>query len=73
MQDHDEPSNSKSILLQSIGLGVTLIPSTINAKPIITPGETKPPLVRGALFASPVWSSNGGFVPAGNVVAGDVW
>ena len=24
------------------------------------------------LFASPVWSSDGGFVPIGDVVAGDV-
>ena len=38
--DHDGPSTSKSILLQSTGLGVTLIPSTINANPTITPGET---------------------------------
>ena len=30
--DHDGPSTSKSILLQSTGFGVTLIPSTINKK-----------------------------------------
>ncbi|XP_052383466.1 voltage-dependent calcium channel gamma-5 subunit-like isoform X3 [Oncorhynchus keta] len=35
--DHDGPSTSKSILLQSTGLGVTLIPSTINTNPTITP------------------------------------
>uniref|UniRef100_A0A674EY09 Phospholipid-transporting ATPase n=1 Tax=Salmo trutta TaxID=8032 RepID=A0A674EY09_SALTR len=33
------------ISLQSTGLGVTLVPSTINANPTITPGETKPRLV----------------------------
>jgi hypothetical protein len=43
--DHDGPSTSKSILLQSTGLSVTLIPSTINLNPTITPGETKPWLV----------------------------
>ena len=43
--DHDGPSTSKLILLQSTGLGVTLIPSTINANPTITPCETKPQLV----------------------------
>uniref|UniRef100_A0A4W5QNX4 LIM zinc-binding domain-containing protein n=1 Tax=Hucho hucho TaxID=62062 RepID=A0A4W5QNX4_9TELE len=41
----DGPSTSKSIPLQSTGLGVTLIPSTINANPTITPGETKLQLV----------------------------
>ncbi|XP_070978073.1 TSC22 domain family protein 2-like isoform X2 [Oncorhynchus clarkii lewisi] len=35
--DHDGPSTSKSIPLQSTGLGVTLIPSTINVNPTITP------------------------------------
>jgi hypothetical protein len=39
--DHDGPSTSKSILLQSTGLSVTLIPSTTNANLTITPGETK--------------------------------
>jgi hypothetical protein len=39
--DHDGPSTSKSIPLQSTGLGVTLIPSTMNANPTITPGETQ--------------------------------
>ena len=43
--DHDGPSTSKSIPLQSTGLGITLIPLTINANPTITPGETKPRLV----------------------------
>ena len=39
------PSTSKSIPLQSTGLGVTLIPLTMNANSTITPGETKPWLV----------------------------
>jgi hypothetical protein len=43
--DHDGPSTSKLIPLQSTGLGVMLIPSTINTNPTITPGETKPRLV----------------------------
>ena len=43
--DHDGPSTSKSIPLQSTGLGVTLIPLTINANPTISPGETNPLLV----------------------------
>ena len=46
-----------------------LIPLTINANPTITPGETKPQLVSEEDFASPVWSSDGGFVPIGDVVA----
>ena len=41
-QGHDEPYTSKSIPIQSTGLGVTLIPST---NLTITPGETKPQLV----------------------------
>ena len=40
--DHDGPSTSKSIPLQSTGLCVTLIPLTINANLTINPGETKP-------------------------------
>jgi hypothetical protein len=36
--EHDGPSTSKSIPLQKTGLGVTLILSTINANPTITPG-----------------------------------
>ena len=48
--DHDGPSTSKSIPLQSTGLGVTLIPLTINANLTITPGETKPQLVREENF-----------------------
>jgi hypothetical protein len=36
----NKPSTSKSILLQSTGLGAMLIPSTINVNPTITPGET---------------------------------
>jgi hypothetical protein len=59
--DHDGPSTSKSIPLQSTGLSVTLIPPMINANPTITPGETT------------VWSCDGGFMPIGDVVAGDVW
>ncbi|KAM9504739.1 formin-A-like isoform 1-T1 [Salvelinus alpinus] len=43
--DHDGLSTSKSIPLQSTGLGVTLIPLTINANPTITPGEKKTRLV----------------------------
>jgi hypothetical protein len=39
--DHDGPSTSKSIPLQSTGLGVKLIPSNINANPTTTPCETK--------------------------------
>uniref|UniRef100_A0A8C7F8D9 Dedicator of cytokinesis 3 n=1 Tax=Oncorhynchus kisutch TaxID=8019 RepID=A0A8C7F8D9_ONCKI len=35
--DHDGPSTSKSFPLQSSGLGVTLIPSTIKANPTIPP------------------------------------
>ena len=50
--DHDGPSTSKLIPLQSTSLGVMLISSTINA--------------------NPVWSSDGGFVPISDVVAGDV-
>ena len=62
------------ILLQTTGLGVMLIPSKINVNPTITPGETKPRLVSEEhFFTSPVWSSDGGFVPIGDVVAGDVW
>jgi hypothetical protein len=41
-KDHDEPSTSKLIPLQSTGLGVTLIPSTINANLTITPCDSKP-------------------------------
>jgi hypothetical protein len=58
--------------LQSTGLSVTLIPSTINANLTITPGETKPRLVSEEHFL-PVWSSNSGFVPIGDVVVCDVW
>ena len=42
---HDGPSTSKSVPLQSTGLSVKLIPSSINANPTLTPGETKPQLV----------------------------
>jgi hypothetical protein len=49
-----------------------LIPSTINANPTITPGETKPRLISEEHFL-PVWSSDGGFMPIGVVVDGDVW
>ena len=38
-------STSKSIPLQSTGLAVKLIISTIKANPTITPGETNPCLV----------------------------
>ncbi|CDQ98222.1 unnamed protein product [Oncorhynchus mykiss] len=50
--DHDGPSTSKSIPLQSTGLGVTLIPSTINANPTTRGGETELRLVREEHFLS---------------------
>jgi hypothetical protein len=54
-----------------------LIPSTINANPTISSGETKPQLVSEEHFLpssdSGLWSSDSGFVPIGDVVAGDVW
>ena len=34
--------NAMPAMTTSSGLGVTLIPSTINPTPTITPGETKP-------------------------------
>jgi hypothetical protein len=72
--DHDGPSTSKSIPLQSTGLSVTLNPLTINANPTIPPWCDKTVThLLSHLFASPVWSSNGGFVPNGDVVDGDVW
>jgi hypothetical protein len=43
--DLNGPSTSKSIPLQSTGLGITIIPSTINMNPTVTPGETKPRLM----------------------------
>jgi hypothetical protein len=61
------------IPLQSTGLGVTLNPLTINANPTITPVETKLRLVSEEDFLPVLWSSNGRFVPIGDVVAGDVW
>ena len=65
----DGPSTSKSIPLQSTGLGVTLFPSTINANPTITPGEAEPRLVSEEHFL-PVLS---GPATIGNSVACDVW
>ena len=43
--DHDGPYTSKLIPLHSTGLGVMLIPLTINTNPTIIPGETKLRLV----------------------------
>ena len=54
--DHDSSSTSKSIVLQSTGLGVALIPSSINANLTITPGETNLWLVSEEHFL-PVLSS----------------
>ena len=48
--DHDGPSTSKSIPLQSTGLGATLIPLTINANPTTRGGETELRLVREEHF-----------------------
>jgi hypothetical protein len=54
--DHDGPYTYKSNPLRSTGLGVMLIPSTINGNLTITPGETKPQLISEEHFFLPVLS-----------------
>ena len=66
--DHDGPSTSKSIPLQSTGFGVML-----KCKSDHQPWWDKTTTCQWrALFASPVWSSDDRFVPIGDFVAIDV-
>ena len=55
------------------GLGVTLIPSTINANLTINPGETKPRLVSEEHFLPDLSGPVTGFSPINHIVAVDVW
>jgi hypothetical protein len=51
-----------------------LIPSTINANPTITPGETKPRLVSEEHFLTILSGpAKVGFEPIGDIVASDIW
>ena len=68
--DHDGPPNRSR----------TRVQASCNAHSFDDKGESDHPwwekpatLQWRALFASPVWSSNDGFVPIGNFVASDVW